>query len=272
MDDTKSTARPAWRPSATGAAVSALAAVLARDLELRALVSYWYDVHSLVPVAAVAGALLWRSPLQRALVAAAAGLSALWLVVAFTPLSSWLAHGLVRRDDVRPADAVFVLASRIQDDGELTGTAMSRLVRGLELIGQGHAPRLILSEMHPPMGPYAEPARALMQHLRLPNEVVTVGPVWNTRDEAVHVARLCRERGWKRLLLVTSPVHSRRAAATFEREGLEVISSPSVETRYDLETLWEPGDRILAFGSIVHERIGLWMYQRRGWIQDAARP
>jgi uncharacterized SAM-binding protein YcdF (DUF218 family) len=266
MDGATTETNRAWRPSATGAVVGTLAALIARDLELRALVSYWYDVHSLVPLAAVLGALLWHSPLQRPMAGAAAAMAALWMIVAFTPLSGWLATGLVRRDVVRPADAVFVLASRIQDDGELTGTAMTRLVHGLELVGQGHAPRLILSEMHRPMGPYAAPARALMEHLTVSGELLTVGPVWNTRDEAVQVARLCRERGWKRLLLVTSPVHSRRAAATFEREGLEIVSSPSVETRYDLETLYEPGDRILAFGSVMHERIGLWLYRRRGWI------
>lgn len=266
MDDTTTEPPHQWRPSATGAAVGGLLGLLGRDLDLRALVSYWWDVHSLVPLASVAGALLWRSPLQRPIAAAVAALSLVWCTVAFTPMSSWLANGLVRRDPVRPADAVFVLASRIQDDGELTGVAMSRLLHGVELIGQGHAPRLILSELHPPMGPYATPARALMRHLRLPEDVLTVGPVWNTRDEAVQVARLCRERGWKRLLLVTSPVHSRRAAAVFEHQGLEVISSPSIETRYDLEVMWESGDRILAFGSVMHERLGLWMYKRRGWI------
>jgi uncharacterized SAM-binding protein YcdF (DUF218 family) len=161
---------------------------------------------------------------------------------------------------------VFVLASRIQDDGEMTSAAMARLLHGLELIGEGHARVLILSEMHSPVPSYAAPARTLMGRLGLRAELLAVGPVWNTREEAVEVGRLCRTRGWKRLLVVTSPPHSRRAAAAFEREGLEVLSSPAVETRYDLETLLAPSDRLLAFGGIVHERVGLWVYARRGWI------
>jgi len=256
----------AWRPSGDGLAWGLLFGILVRDLDLRTFVSYWQDVHAAVILAALGGALLWHTRARVLVQAGVVVAAAAWTVIVFSPLSARLADGLVRRDPVAPADAVFVLASKIQKDGELTGTAMTRLLHGLELVGEGHAPRLILSELYPPHRPYADAARALIDHLRLRGDLLTVGPVDNTRDEAREVARLCREHGWTRLLLVTSPVHSRRAAATFEREGLTVLSSPCVETRYDLESLNEPGDRLMAFGSIMHERIGLWIYKRRGWL------
>jgi uncharacterized SAM-binding protein YcdF (DUF218 family) len=65
---------------------------------------------------------------------------------------------------------------------------------------------------------------------------------------------------------VTSPTHTRRAAAALEKEGLVVFAVPAVETRFDLERLGWPGDRREAFAAIVHERIGLLVYRRRGWI------
>ena len=80
-------------------------------------------------------------------------------------------------------------------------------------------------------------------------------------------AYICK-RGWKKLLLVTCPTHSRRASATFEREGLIVISSPSVQIRFDLERLEQPDNKIRAFPALVHERLGLWLYARRGWIEE----
>jgi uncharacterized SAM-binding protein YcdF (DUF218 family) len=67
---------------------------------------------------------------------------------------------------------------------------------------------------------------------------------------------------------VTSPVHTRRAAAALERTGLEVIAVPSIETRYDLEDLDRPSDRRRGFGSIAHERVGLFVYGRRGWLRE----
>lgn len=252
---------------ATGLAVGGVAAMLARDLDLPTLVSYWGDRTPLVIAAAVALALLWATRLRPLIAGATVLLGAVWLVAAFTPLSPWLARDLPRRDREGPADAVFVLGSRLQDDGELTATAMSRLLHALELLGEGRAPRLVLSELPPPYAPYAPVARVLMARLGMKRDVLAVGPIGSTRDEAVAVARLFREQRWRRVLLVTSPLHTRRAAAAFEREGLEVVSSPATETRFDLERLDGPDQRLGAFGALLHEHVGIQVYRWRGWME-----
>jgi uncharacterized SAM-binding protein YcdF (DUF218 family) len=251
----------------TGLAFGALAGLLAVDLDLPSLVSWYGDRSLLVPAAAVACGLAWLTPLRRLVALGTVLVALLWAAVTWTPLVARLAEGLVRRDALRPADAVFVFASRIQADGEPTTDAMSRLLKGLELVADGRAPRLVVSELRPPYRRYLPTARDWSRRFAGGAEVLAVGPIVNTRDEAVALARLCRERGWRRVIAVTSPVHTRRAAATLEKEGLEVISAPSVETRYDLETLDLPGERRRAFGSVAHERIGLVVYGRRGWIQ-----
>ena len=87
--------------------------------------------------------------------------------------------------------------------------------------------------------------------------MLQIGRIINTHDEAVALARLGRERGIKRVLAVTSPTHTRRAAAALEKQGLVAISVPAVETNFDLETLRFPGDRRRAFAAIAHERLGL---------------
>ena len=263
MDATSSPARRL----APGLAVGAAAALLARDLDLPTLVSYWGDRAPLVAGAAIVLALLWTTRLRALVAVLTATLGSAWLVVAFTPLTAWMATDLPRRDAETQADAVFVLASRVQDDGDLTSTALSRLVHALELLGQDKAPRLVLSELPPPYAACAPAARTLMAHLGLKHELLTVGPVRSTRDEALSVAKLFRERGWRRILLVTSPTHTRRAAGAFEREGLEVVSSPAPEARFDLERLSEPDDRLFAFGTLLHERVGIQFYRGRGWIQ-----
>jgi uncharacterized SAM-binding protein YcdF (DUF218 family) len=225
-----------------------------------------------VLLGALVGALVWTTPLRRPLAFVVGLLGLAFLAVAFTPLSSWIYHGLPRRDPLVRADAVFVSSSRLQEDGELTNAALNRLVHGLEIIGSGYAPRLILTELKPPQGSYAAKARPLMERLGIHAELLTAGPVGNTRDEAVMVAALCRERGFSRLIVVTSPTHSRRASATLEREGVVVVSSPCMETRYDLERLERTDERLYAFGDLIHERVGLFVYARRGWIApDAAR-
>ncbi len=262
-------APPPGRLSRLGVGLTAgsLAGLVVADLNLPSLVSYFGDRTYLVPPIALLGALLWLTPLRRVVGATVALLVVLWLVVAFTPLTSWLAQGLVRRDPVQDADAVFVFSSRVQEDGDPTTDAMSRLLKGVQLMAEGRAPRLLVSEVPPPAGPYAPLARAWLDAFAHRGEVVSVGRIVNTRQEAMAVGRLCRERGWTRVLAVTSPTHTRRAAAALEKEGIVVLAVPSIETRFDLERLNWPGDRREAFSAIAHERLGLVVYRRRGWIR-----
>ena len=252
-----------------GALVGALLGFLVKELSLPDLISYWHSRAPLVWMAVLSGVLLWQFRVGRWLASLGlVGLALLWNIVAFTPMTSWLAEGLTRKDQVKRADAIFVLSSGLQLDGELTSAAMSRLLKGLEVLQEGYAPRLILSELHPPQKSYAAVARQLMGSLKLSQELVTIGPVDNTNDEAVALGKLFREKGWKTLVVVTTPAHSKRAAAVIEQQGIEVISVPATETRYDIEGLRGTDERLYAFGSIMHERIGLWIYKRRGWIKE----
>ncbi len=250
----------------TGLAVGAVAGFVVVDLNLPSLVSYYGDrSYLLLAVAATCG-VAWLTPLRWLAGAGALALAALWLAVCFTPLTARLAEGLVRRDPIENADAVFVFASRVQEDGDPTTDAMSRLLKGIELMGEGRAPWLVVSETPAPAGPYAPVARAWLAAFAGQGEVLQIGPIVNTHDEAVAMARLGRERGIKRVLAVTSPTHTRRAAGALEKQGLAVISVPAIETNFDLVTLRFPGDRRRAFAPIAHERLGLVVYRRRGWI------
>ena len=257
-----------WGRVGTGFAVGALVGLLAKELNLLSLVSYWEDQAPFVLYAALAGAVLWSTRLKWIVGLCTAGLLFLWTVVAFTSLCAWLAKDLIRRDTVQPADAVFVLGSEVQMDGELTDEAVSRLLHGLELLQQGRAPRLVLSELPRPYPSHSEAARRLMDGLAMEQEILSVGETSNTHSEAVAVAALYRDRGWERLLVVTAPLHSRRACASLEHEGVTVSCSPSVERSFALERPEDPDGRIRSFASIMHEKLGIWLYVRRGWLTD----
>ena len=254
--------RRAW----FGLVAGALAGFIAVDLDLASLISYWGDRTVLIPAAAFIGAAVWPTPLRRLAMAGLALLAGLWLAVAFTPLTIWMAEGLVRRDPVQKGDAVFVFASRVQMDGEPTTAAMSRLLRGLELVGEGRSSDLVVSEVTGPQGSYRPIAKNWIERFVPSARVTAVGPIANTHDEAMAVARLFRERGWTRVLAVTSPTHTRRASAALEAQGLEVIAVPAIETRFDLERLEFPGDRRESFSNLAHEHLGLIVYRYRGWI------
>jgi len=253
-----------------GLTAGALAGLLIEDLGLHTVVSYWGDTGPVVLVCALVCALLWTTRLRRLTGLAVAAFAILWLLVAFTPLTRWLAEGLERRDPPSAADAVFVHASSIYPTGELSSTAMSRILHGVELVAEHQAPVLVLSDLKTPYPSYASAAKAMLENLGITAELQSVGGNANTRDEALSLARLCHERGWKRVLVVTSPYHTRRACAAVEHEGLSVVCSPSAETSFDIKGLARTDGRRRAFSAALHERIGLLMYGWRGWLAEGA--
>jgi DUF218 domain len=103
----------------------------------------------------------------------------------------------------------------------LAGETERRPARGLELLDQGYAPRLILDV----------PAEAKIYHrnqVEIAQEYVnalpqassiTVCPIYgqSTRDEAQDVSRCLHGVGGRRVLLVTSDFHTRRALSIFKR-------------------------------------------------------
>lgn len=250
-----------------GAAVGALAGFIVRDLDLPALVSYEHSREPLVFAAAALGGVLAVTRLRPLLMGTTAALALLWCVVAITPLSAWLSHGLTRNEAVEPADAVFVSLSSVRPGAQGPAEVRNRLFHGLALLARGKAPLLLLCESAEVHG--VSVAREMMEAAGVTTELVVLPRAENTREEAKAVATLARTRSFKLILLVTSPIHSRRASAALEKQGVTVVSSPSTETRFDLATLDTWNDRLAAFGSVMHERLGLWVYARRGWIDTA---
>jgi uncharacterized SAM-binding protein YcdF (DUF218 family) len=64
----------------------------------------------------------------------------------------------------------------------------------------------------------------------------------NTREEAAEVARLIQARGWKRVLVVTSNYHARRARFIYERilpESVSLRVSGARDSEFDPSRWWE---------------------------------
>ncbi len=229
-------------------------------------------------IAAVAGAALgrWRPAVPRA--AAAAG-AALLVIVAATPLAPALLAGCIRRD-VPPAatpadlpadvDAVAVLSADVQSDGLVARTGVHRLIAGVEWARQLDRP-LALSIVR--LGRRTVPSEADQRRIAAlggrAGDVYFVDSVRVTRDEAVRAAALARRMGWRRLLVVTSPSHSRRACAAFERAGARVTCAPAPSREYALggpRPVAGAGERVRAFADWLYEALGWRLYRARGWV------
>ena len=80
------------------------------------------------------------------------------------------------------------------------------------------------------------------------------------------MAGLLRERGLRSAIVVTQPMHERRAAATFRGAGIEVIAVPAPERGYSIPELPDAEDRVRAFDDWITEQAAWTLYSMRGWL------
>lgn len=199
-----------------------------------------------------------------------------WLGLCATPVfAEWLVAGL--EADYPPhraaayslADAIVVLgggglphfeSDAPDESGKVRGT---RTGFGLALFRANRAPLIILSGGD---GEAEAMARLLHQHGIPASSLIDEGLSRNTYENALYSAALLRRNRLQRILLVTSPIHMRRAAACFNRQGLIVIPAPAPTRQISFARSWLPQSAALKLsGSCLREIIALWIYKWRDW-------
>lgn len=220
--------------------------------------------------AALFGAVLGNTRLRPLLLIVAGILAVFCIAVAYTPLVSAVGRPLIRRDSI-PArvDAIAVLSAGFTPDGMMRRETLERLLSGLTLAKRGIAPVMLISmersNERPPLSDSAD-----LQHVISlaggATRTILVDSVTTTRTEALRMRTIARANGWQTLAVVTSPLHTRRACATFEAVGFGVVCVPATVR----ESGRIPGsiaeDRLRDFRSWLYETFATDSYRRRGWI------
>jgi uncharacterized SAM-binding protein YcdF (DUF218 family) len=262
---------PAWLMRLAGAALALATYTLADSLGVWDTIGLgaWYARLLIMLLGGVlattrAGALLWL---------AAGALTTLYCVVLFTPVVKPAALSFVRVDAESPAgalDAVVVLSGGMTDEGRVTGSALDRLLTGIAEAKNRGIRALALSVTRDRVGSATITSeadqRALVGLMAPELDVRFVREVYSTRDEALAFAAMARTHGWRRVLLVTSPTHTRRACATFEAAGLRVQCKPSRARDFAISRLDRAENRRLAFAAVLYESAGTLLYRIRGWL------
>ena len=236
----------------------------------------------------VLAALLWRKRL-RGFALANAALAVFIYIIGATPLPDALLRSLenpyvgVKLDALPACDAVVMLGGALDPSRHEVGglhltIAADRIVAALEMIRLGKAPVLVCGGSGVNVDGVekveADLFKKALIERRVPvPEIISLGHCANTRDEATRTHTLAQQRGWRRVLLVTSAAHLRRATATFRTLGIEVVPVPcnfftTLSIQRTRSFIGIP--RLVGFEKVavwMHENIGWWDYRRRGWIE-----
>jgi uncharacterized SAM-binding protein YcdF (DUF218 family) len=217
-------------------------------------------------------------------------LAALIYLVGSTGFPGWLMRGLERPfanmgPETRPqADAIVMLGggsepARYEAGGMHLSYAGDRIIMALELARLGKAPALVLgggeASFPNEIISESETVKRWMLSTGLNStEIIALPRSADTHDEAVHVSKLAKERGWKTILLVTSANHMRRALATFRTAGVNVTPAPCnfftevsvASSGTDISLRIPRSGGFLKLEMWLYEQIGWHYYRYKGWI------
>ena len=228
--------------------------------------------YALDPVAALVGAAIGLTRSRSWVLAFVFALSIPLAIVAFTPVIRRPTRALIRADPIgaRPVQAIVVLSGGITDDGHLRQQPTDRLLAGLSLLRRGVATTLVLTrERNRRPGPSVTSdvdQQRLVSLLERPIRLLIVDSIFSTRDEAVRTRALARTLDLTSVAVVTSPLHTYRACATFEKVGFTVTCVPSESRDVARAALRTPTDRVKALQLWLYELAGLAKYRASNWI------
>lgn len=238
------------------------------------LPGFTIDTPGLVLFAVVGGAIS-LTPLAPLLLWALIAGAVIVLIVTESSISNFLASRWIRQDKM-PArvDAVIVTSAGVNPNNTMNGEAVDHLLTGIELVRRGIAPRVVTSTVvqefpNQRVASTADQARIIGLLAQNQNWIRT-GVTTSTRDEALRAAQMLLPHGWKRVVVVSSPLHTRRACAAFEAVGFTVTCIPALaRTPGGGDPGPWPADRLRVFGDWLYERLAWTRYKLRGWVEPA---
>jgi uncharacterized SAM-binding protein YcdF (DUF218 family) len=181
----------------------------------------------------------------------------LFLYVIRNPLLRYAGNFGVVDESPQRSDAIIVLG-----DDNYNG---DRAARAAELFKAGWAPYIVASGRY--IRPYASVAELIQHDLAdrgVPSSAIVrfSHRAENTREEALALSQLISSRGWKRILLVTSNYHTRRARFISERAfpaGTDLRVVAARDSQYDPDNWWRTRRGLKTFFSeSVGYLVALW--------------
>ena len=203
---------------------------------------------------------------RRRAVTIAAVLALTYVLLFETPFIWILAEPLHVAERPRAADAVVVFAGGVGESGQAGGGYQERVKQAVDLYQAGHASQLVFSSGFIFAFREAEVMRTLAISSGIPESAIHLeSQATNTYENVRYSAELLRQRGWNRVLLVSSPYHMRRALLTWERVAadIEVIPTPVPVSQFYAHGR---GASLEQIRGIAQEYVAIALYWWRDWI------
>jgi uncharacterized SAM-binding protein YcdF (DUF218 family) len=183
------------------------------------------------------------------------------LVVLAAAIVAWRGVGrwLVREDPLTHADALVVLSGGLPYRAEAAAHYFESGYAGEVWLTRPEGPSDQLKELGIQYVGEEDYNRQILSHLHVPESDVRVLPdtIIDTEQEVEDITRELRKAGKSRVIIVTSPEHTRRVRALWRHlagEDLKAIVRAAPEDPFDADHWWRNTRDAL---SVVRELLGL---------------
>jgi len=212
--------------------------------------------------------------LSKKLVRKLAFLSALLLyLVSVEPFKDLLYYPLeapFKRPAVGEAQAIVVLGGGVYNNGYLKASSYKRLITAFLLHRETGLPLILSGGASLKAIPEAKVMKKLLKSFGVDEDKVYAElKSRDTGENAKFVKEVCKRLKCRRVYLVTSAFHMRRAKRLFEREGFEVLPYPTdfrFEGVYNLYSLFPKYSVFYDSSVALREYLALLFYALRGLL------
>ena len=183
-----------------------------------------------------------------------------------TPAVWWLASPLQREAPPRAADAIVIFAGGVGESGQAGGGYQERLQRAITLYEEGWAPRIIISSGFVFAFKEAEVMRAVAIEQGVPAAAIVLETdAANTYQNVTYSKAVLERSGWRRILLVSSPYHMRRALLVWRKNApaIDVVPEPVASSQFYQHGR---GATLTQIRGILQEYVAIADYWWKGWI------
>ena len=169
----------------------------------------------------------------------------------------WAGKLIYKKDDLKPADAIVVLSGEENERVEYAVYLFREDWAKKDRLIMSGGPLVWRHSWASLMKEHAEYLGISGKNILLEDKSMT------TEENARYTKEILRENGYKSLILVTSPYHSRRAAIIFQKvlgKEIKVLSAPVEDSWFKFSDWWKRRRDRAAVFSEYSKFIWLWIF------------
>ncbi|MBI3584506.1 MAG: YdcF family protein [Nitrospinae bacterium] len=199
----------------------------------------------------------------------------LYVLIFYSPFVWYIAEPLKIIQQPIKADAIVVFGGGAGESGVPGQGYEERVTHAVDLFKKGYAEHIIFSSGYTNVMREPDVMKALAISLGVPyDSIITDVNSSNTYKNAINVKEILKEKGWNKVLLVSSPYHMRRVSLVFSKNAkdIDVVYTPTPNSQfysYDIDS--ESGyffrrTTIKQLEGFKHEYLGIIYYWWKGYI------